>query len=303
LLGAEKVVEIEGGRLFFPDERSDEFVDAFRPFWWNVRQCSPRLHSPGDGGEAEMFELSDRVAVVTGAGQGVGAGIARLLAGQGAVVAVNDLDVTRAETTVAAVEAAGGRAAAFVFDVTDFGGVAAAVEDIKSALGPIDILVNNAGNGGAEGMKPAQFRDSDPKSWHGPIDVNLFGVLNCSRNVIGDMCDRGWGRVITIASGAGVVGLRIGVSAYGAGKGGAIGFMRHLAVESARFGVTANTLALGLMTNPGGPGIAEGLARQIPVGRTGTPEDIGALCVYLASNEATWMTGQTIHINGGAVTS
>ncbi len=126
-------------------------------------------------------------------------------------------------------------------------------------------------------MRPAQFRDSDPKSWHGPIDVNLFGVLNCSRNVIGDMCDRGWGRVITIASGAGMVGLRIGVSAYGAGKGGAIGFMRHLAIESARFGVTANTLALGLMTNPGGPGVAEALARQIPVGRTGTPEDIGCL--------------------------
>jgi NAD(P)-dependent dehydrogenase (short-subunit alcohol dehydrogenase family) len=250
-----------------------------------------------------MFELNGRVALVTGAGQGVGSGIARLLAAQGAVVAVNDLNLARATQTVATINAAGGKAVPAVFDVTDFDEVAAAVEDINAELGPVDVLVNNAGNGGAEGMKPAQFRDSDPKSWHGPIDVNLFGVLNCSRNVIGSMCDRGWGRVITIASGAGMVGLRIGVSAYGAGKGGAIGFMRHLAVESARFGVTANTLALGLMTNPGGPGIAEALARQIPVGRTGTPEDIGALCVYLASPEASWMTGQTIHINGGAVTS
>jgi NAD(P)-dependent dehydrogenase (short-subunit alcohol dehydrogenase family) len=250
-----------------------------------------------------MFDLSGRVALVTGAGQGVGAGIARLLAGQGAVVAVNDLERARAEQTVKAIEAAGGQATPVCFDVTDFDAVAAAVNDVRGAIGPVDVLVNNAGNGGAEGMKPAQFRDSDPKSWHGPIDVNLYGVLNCSRNVIGDMCDRGWGRVITIASGAGMVGLRIGVSAYGAGKGGAIGFMRHLAVESARFGVTANTLALGLMTNPGGPGVAEALARQIPVGRTGTPDDIGALCVYLASPEASWMTGQTIHINGGAVTS
>jgi NAD(P)-dependent dehydrogenase (short-subunit alcohol dehydrogenase family) len=250
-----------------------------------------------------MFELNERVALVTGAGQGVGSGIARLLAAQGAVVAVNDLSPARAGQTVASIEAAGGKAVPAVFDVTDFDEVAAALEDVKAQLGPVDVLVNNAGNGGAEGMKPAQFRDSDPKSWHGPIDVNLYGVLNCSRNVIGDMCDRGWGRVITIASGAGMVGLRIGVSAYGAGKGGAIGFMRHLAVESARFGVTANTLALGLMTNPGGPGVAEALARQIPVGRTGTPEDIGALCVYLASPEASWMTGQTIHINGGAVTS
>ncbi len=250
-----------------------------------------------------MFDLSGRVALVTGAGQGVGAGIARLLAGQGAVVAVNDLEPARADQTVKAIEAAGGEATPVCFDVTDFDAVAAAVNDVRGAIGPVDVLVNNAGNGGAEGMKPAQFRDSDPKSWHGPIDVNLYGVLNCSRNVIGDMCDRGWGRVITIASGAGMVGLRIGVSAYGAGKGGAIGFMRHLAVESARFGVTANTLALGLMTNPGGPGVAEALARQIPVGRTGTPDDIGALCVYLASPEASWMTGQTIHINGGAVTS
>jgi NAD(P)-dependent dehydrogenase (short-subunit alcohol dehydrogenase family) len=250
-----------------------------------------------------MFDLSGRVALVTGAGQGVGAGIARLLAGQGAVVAVNDLERARADQTVKAIEAAGGEATPVCFDVTDFDAVAAAVNDVRGAVGPIDVLVNNAGNGGAEGMKPAQFRDSDPKSWQGPIDVNLYGVLNCSRNVIGDMCDRGWGRVITIASGAGMVGLRIGVSAYGAGKGGAIGFMRHLAVESARFGVTANSLALGLMTNPGGPGVAEALARQIPVGRTGTPDDIGALCVYLASPEASWMTGQTIHINGGAVTS
>jgi len=250
-----------------------------------------------------MFELNGRVALVTGAGQGVGSGIARLLAAQGAVVAVNDLSPARAAETVASIAAAGGNAVAAVFDVTDFDEVAAAIEDMNAELGAVDVLVNNAGNGGAAGMKPAQFRDSDPKSWHGPIDVNLFGVLNCSRNVIGPMCDRGWGRVITIASGAGMVGLRIGVSAYAAGKGGAIGFMRHLAIESARFGVTANTLALGLMTNPGGPGVAEALARQIPVGRTGTPEDIGALCVYLASPEASCMTGQTIHINGGAVTS
>jgi NAD(P)-dependent dehydrogenase (short-subunit alcohol dehydrogenase family) len=250
-----------------------------------------------------MFDLSGRLALVTGAGQGVGAGIARLLAGQGAVVAVNDLDAGRAAHTVSSIEAEGGRAVAIVFDVTSFDDVAAGVASVKSGAGPVDVLVNNAGNGGAERMVPTQFRDSDPASWHGPIDVNLYGVLNCSRAVIGDMCDRGWGRVITIASGAGMVGLRIGVSAYGAGKGGAIGFMRHLAVESARHGVTANTLALGLMTNPGGPGVAEALARQIPVGRTGRPEDIGALCVYLASPEASWMTGQTIHINGGAVTS
>jgi 3-oxoacyl-[acyl-carrier protein] reductase len=250
-----------------------------------------------------MFDLSGRVALITGAGQGVGAGIARLLAGQGAAVAVNDLDAGRADQTVKVVEGAGGRAMPCIFDVTDFDAVAAGVAKVKGELGPVGVLVNNAGNGGAQGMVPTQFRESDPASWHGPIDVNLYGVLNCSRNVINDMCDHGWGRVITIASGAGMVGLHIGVSPYAAGKGGSIGFMRHLAMESARFGVTANTLALGLMTNPQRSDITEPLARQIPVGRTGLPEDIAALCVYLASPEASWMTGQTIHINGGAVTS
>jgi 3-oxoacyl-[acyl-carrier protein] reductase len=126
--------------------------------------------------------------------------------------------------------------------------------------------------------------------------------MNCSRAVINPMCERGWGRVITIASGAGAVGLNIGGSAYGGGKGGAIGFMRHLAVENARFGVTANTLAIGLMTMEDHT-VTEALARQIPTKRTGRPEDIGYACVYLASDEASWMTGQTIHLNGGRVTS
>lgn len=249
-----------------------------------------------------MFEQHDHVALVTGAGQNVGAGIARLLAAQGATVAVNDLRVERAAETVAAIEAAGGRGVAVAFDVTDYEAVAAGVTEVESAVGPVDILVNNAGNGGAAGMVPTQFRDSDPASWRGPIDVNLYGVMNCSRAAINGMCDRGWGRVITIASGAGLVGLNIGVSPYAGGKGGAIGFMRHLAIENARFGVTANTLAIGLMTNED-QSVTETLARQIPTRRTGVPDDIGYACVYLASSEAEWVTGQTIQINGGSVTT
>jgi NAD(P)-dependent dehydrogenase (short-subunit alcohol dehydrogenase family) len=120
--------------------------------------------------------------------------------------------------------------------------------------------------------------------------------------VIGTMVERGWGRVITISSGAGTIGIPIGVSTYGAGKGGAIAFMRHLAVENARLGVTANTVALGLM-QPGSEDSTAALARQIPVGRTGRPDDVGPLCVYLASDEASWITGQTIELNGGSVTT
>ena len=191
-----------------------------------------------------MFDLSGKIAVVTGAGQNVGAGIARALAAQGATVHVNDIVGERAH------DDRRGRSSTLVarppiapFDVTDYDAVSAAIADDRT----VDILVNNAGNGGAEGMGLVQFRDSEPAGWRGAINVNLFGVLHCSRAVINGMCERGFGRVITISSGAGITGLRIGVSPYAAGKGGAIAFMRHLAVENARYGVTANSLALGLM--------------------------------------------------------
>lgn len=240
---------------------------------------------------------------MTGAGQGVGAGIARALAGQGARVAVNDLRLERAVQTVDAITSAGGTARAVAFDVTDYDAVARAVTEVEDGLGPIDVLVNNAGNGGADAMIPTPFRETDPAAWEGPLRVNLYGVLHCSRAVINGMCERSFGRVITIASGAGVVGLNIGVAPYGAGKGGAIGFMRHLAIENARAGVTANTLAIGLMDMAGRSEVTAKLARQVPVGRLGTPEDIAAACVYLASDEASWMTGQTIQLNGGSVTT
>jgi NAD(P)-dependent dehydrogenase (short-subunit alcohol dehydrogenase family) len=242
-----------------------------------------------------MFDLSGKVAVVTGAGQNVGAGIARALALQGATVHVNDIVDERAQQTVDQILGAGGSAAAASFDVTDYD----AVTDAIASIGTVDILVNNAGNGGAEGMGLVQFRDSEPAGWMGAINVNLFGVLHCSRAVINGMCERNFGRVITISSGAGITGLRIGVSPYAAGKGGAIAFMRHLAMENARAGVTANCLALGLM-QPENSGPVDALAKQIPVGRTGTPDDVGFGCVYLASNEASWITGQTIHLDGGA---
>jgi NAD(P)-dependent dehydrogenase (short-subunit alcohol dehydrogenase family) len=250
-----------------------------------------------------VFDLTGRTALVTGAGQVVGAGIARALAARGARVAVNDLRAERAQQTVDAITNAGGTARAVAFDVTDYDAVTSAVAEVEAELGPVDVLVNNAGNGGAEAMVPTRFRDTDSSSWEGPLRVNLYGVLHCSRALINGMCERGFGRVITIASGAGVVGLNIGVAAYGAGKGGAIGFMRHLAIENARAGVTANTLAIGLMEMAGRSEVTANLARQVPVGRLGTPDDIAAACVYLASDEASWMTGQTIQLNGGSVTT
>jgi 3-oxoacyl-[acyl-carrier protein] reductase len=248
-----------------------------------------------------MFDLSGRVALVTGAGQNQGAGIARALAAQGAAVAVNDLHAERAEHTAREIAARGGRAIAVPFDVTDFASVTTGVARVGAQLGPVDVLVNNAGI--PDGMGVAQFRTTQPEAWRPYIDVNIYGVMNCIRAVIDSMCARGFGRIITIASGAGQTGLAMGVSAYAAGKGGQIAFMRHIALENARAGITANTLALGLMSNAGGSDVTAALAKTVPVGRLGTPEDVGAACVFLASNEASWLTGQTIGLNGGNLTS
>ena len=248
-----------------------------------------------------MFDLSGKSALVTGAGQGVGAGIARMLAHQGAAVAVNDLVEERAASTVEAIRAAGGRAVTAAFDVIDYEQVRAGVAAAEAALGPLAILVNNAGV--PPGMQVQLFRDSQPGDWRKYVELNVYGVMNCSRAVIEGMCGRGFGRIITISSGAGTVGIALGVSAYAAGKGGGISFMRHLALENARSGVTANTIAIGLIDNHLDPAVTAHLAKTIPVGRLGRPEDIAPLCVYLASDEASWITGQTIELNGGSTTT
>jgi NAD(P)-dependent dehydrogenase (short-subunit alcohol dehydrogenase family) len=245
-----------------------------------------------------MFDLTNRRVLVTGAGQNVGEGIASALAARGAVVAVNDIRPDRATAVADAIVASGGQAHALPFDVTDLDAVLGAIGE----LGPVDILVCNAGNGGEESMRVSPFRSQEPAAWEGPIRVNLYGVLNCCHAVVAGMCDRGWGRVITISSGAGTAGTRIGVAPYSAGKGAGIAFTRTLALEVARQGVTANTLAIGLMGMPD-PKVTADMARAIPVGRTGTPADVAAACVWLASDEAAWVTGQTIELNGGAITT
>lgn len=247
-----------------------------------------------------MFELEGRVALVTGAGQGVGAGIAKVLAGQGAAVLVNDIEADRAAQTVAAVVAAGGRAAAVAFDVTDFDAVAKAVAAASSHFGPVDILVNNAGIPVA-GMGQTPFVETGPQLWRQLIELNLFGFLNCAHAVLPGMTERGWGRIILISSEAGRLGLDIQVSLYGAGKAGAVGLLRHISMEVAPSGVTCNALSLGLMNNVSGEW-ADAIAATIPRRRLGTPEDIGAAVAFLASDAADWITGQLIPVNGGSHT-
>jgi len=248
-----------------------------------------------------MFDLTGQSALITGAGQGVGAGIARALAARGASVAINDLREERAAETVAAVEADGGKAVTAAFDVCDYDATVAGIARAESALGPLDILVNNAGV--PPGMGVTQFRDTKPEDWRPFIDLNTYGVMNCVHAVVDGMCNRGKGRIVTISSGAGTIGIPLGISAYGAGKGGGIAFMRHLAMEVAKTGVTANTIAIGLIDNHSEPEITAHMAKTVPVGVLGQPEDIAALVVYLASDEAKWMTGQTLQLNGGNVTT
>jgi NAD(P)-dependent dehydrogenase (short-subunit alcohol dehydrogenase family) len=252
-----------------------------------------------------MFELTGKVLLITGGGGarvGTGAGIARVLGAQGATVAVNDRFQDAADRTAAAINEAGGRAISLVFDVRDAAAVDAGVARIVDQLGPIDILVNCAGGGAL-----APFRKMDPDHWRRIVDLNLFGVVNCTRAVLEPMCERGWGRIVTISSSAAFQGGTVGVSAYGAAKAGAVGFTRQLAIEIAPFGVTANCIAPGLVR---GEQVSETEADRDtsyqtlpPVGRVGTPEDLGALIAYLASEESAWVTGQTIHINGGAYTT
>jgi NAD(P)-dependent dehydrogenase (short-subunit alcohol dehydrogenase family) len=231
--------------------------------------------------------LGGRTALVTGAGQGVGAGIARALAEQGADVIVNDLFADRAEAVAAGI---GGSARALPFDVTDL----AAVQAAFAEAGPVDVLVNNAGIP-TNGFPQVDFKDSDPELWARFVDLNLYGVMNCTHTALQGMCDRGWGRIITIASEAGRVGLPIRVSLYGAAKAGAIGLMKHIAHEVGPLGVTCNALALGSMENIPGPA-------KYPIPRKGTGADVGATCAFLATDGAEWITGQVIGVNGGAVT-
>ena len=250
-----------------------------------------------------QLDLTGRRALVTGAGQGVGRGLALGLAAAGAEVVVNDLLAERAEAVAEEVRSAGGRAQAAAFDVTSPDAVATALDGQPR----IDVLVNNAGNAGAEGVGNRRpFAESSPEDWEPYLQVNLYGVLHCSRAVVPGMIEGGWGRVITIISDSGRTGDKH-MAAYSAAKAGAAGFTRALAQEVGRHGITANCVALGTMrtplteafwSDPDQPA-AKALLSQYVLRRPGSPDDVTPLVVLLASDAASWITGQTYPVNGG----
>lgn len=245
---------------------------------------------------AALFHLSGLTALVTGAGQGMGLGVAQALAVQGARVALNDLYEDRAESAAQGLRDKGMDVRAFAGDITDPQVRASMVSGIQDWTGSIDILVNNAGVPIGMSTSLRTFDQLSQEDFNRQLDLNLHAITGFSHLVLPSMTERKFGRIIIISSESWRIGLRYGLSNYAAAKAAALGFMRHLAHEVGRDGITANAVSLGTMNNYGYED------KGSAVGRTGSPDDVGAAVAFLASREAAWMTGQTLALNGGAIT-
>jgi 2-hydroxycyclohexanecarboxyl-CoA dehydrogenase len=248
--------------------------------------------------------MAGRVAFVTGGGGGIGGEAARRLAADGRAVAVADLDLDAARAVAEQITAAGGESLAVRLDVTDGASVDAAVATAVDGLGPVDILVNVAG---WDRLVP--FLDTDEAFWERVIDINYTGVLRTTRAVLPGMVERGWGRIVNTASDAGRVGSSL-ESVYSGAKGGVIAFTKTIAREVAKQGVTANTVcpgptdtallaAVGESLPDGGRKLVGALGRAVPMGRVATPADVAPAIVFFASDDAGFITGQTLSASGG----
>jgi 2-hydroxycyclohexanecarboxyl-CoA dehydrogenase len=242
--------------------------------------------------------LEDKIAIVTGAGQGIGRAIADKLAAEGATVVVTDLDEASAKQTAAGLPGA----VAIRADVTDRQDVQAAVDRVMQQFGRVDVLVNNAG-----WDKASPFVDSDPADWDRAIAVNLYGVLHTCRAVLPIMAGQGGGAVVNLGSDAGRVGSS-GEAVYSAAKGGVIAFTKSLAREMARHQVRVNCVCPGptdtaLFASFAGPKLREALTKAIPLRRLGQPADVANVVAFLASDQAAFVTGQTISVSGGLTMS
>ena len=248
----------------------------------------------------KLFDLSDRTALITGAGQGMGFGVAEALCRQGANVVVNDLFEDRANDAVIKLKQAGGKVIAAPGDITAKGAAEDLLRQTEKAFGELDILVNNAG---VPVNMPASLRQLDEledEDFDTQLALNFHAVVSLCRAVLPGMKKRNHGRIVVISSESWRLGQSMGLTNYASAKAASIGFARNLAQEVGRSGVTINVLSLGAMNNFG---YDEHAAKITAVGRAGTPDDVGAAVAYLVSDEASWMTGQTIPLNGGSCTA
>jgi len=241
-----------------------------------------------------MFDLTDKTALVTGASGGIGAAIARALVAQGASVALSG---TRVEPLNALAAELGDKAVVTPGNLADAAATAQVAKDAESALGRIDILVNNAGL--TRDQLTVRMKDED---WQAVLDVNLGAAFRLSRAVLRGMMKRQWGRIVNIASIVGVTG-NPGQANYAASKAGLIGMSKAMAIEVASRGITVNCIAPGFFVSPMTDALPDAqkdkLLAGIPVGRMGDVREVASAAVYLASGEAAYVTGQTLHINGG----
>jgi 3-oxoacyl-[acyl-carrier protein] reductase len=243
------------------------------------------------------MSLAGRVAIVTGAGQGIGRAIAETLARHGADVAVADLDAGRSQETVEAITALGRRALNLKVNVANWDDVKGMADHVLKEWGKIEILVNNAGVT-RDGLL-VRMKEED---WTLVLQVNLNGTFHCTKAVIQAMSRQRYGRIVNIASIVGVMG-NAGQANYAASKAAVIGFTKTVAREYASRQVTANAVAPGFIDTAMTQGlpaeVRDGLLKQIPLSRLGQPSDVAEAVRFLASEEAGYITGQVLHVNGG----